>query len=250
MRVPGDTGLCPGPGRSHMPRSGCAREPWPLSLCSATGEATTVRGPRTAKKNRKSRVRQFQTPPFSPSSEACHKNDPSLFLRFLYVMISQNMATILPSHMHGVQHSTCRSLVRTRRVFQGQESSTKPVTVVTVVTVTSSTITVGAPAAWRWHLLSGASRYLLVLVVDSIWQALNLRVAGEVHPRDHLRWSLGRVNTPQGQVRQSLICRAAGLADQLSPADPTGPWSHGFRDLGPRLTHEAVSWARRAWKAT
>ena len=46
----GDTGSCPGPGRFHVPRSGWAREPWPLnlrirSLCSATGEATTVRGP-------------------------------------------------------------------------------------------------------------------------------------------------------------------------------------------------------------
>ena len=54
----GDTGSCPGPGRSHMPRSGCAREPWPLSLrirslCSATGEATTVRGPHTAKNKTK-----------------------------------------------------------------------------------------------------------------------------------------------------------------------------------------------------
>ncbi|XP_029092249.1 uncharacterized protein LOC114903544 [Monodon monoceros] len=44
----GDTGSCPGLGRSHMPRSGWAPEPWPLSLrvwslCSATGEATTVR---------------------------------------------------------------------------------------------------------------------------------------------------------------------------------------------------------------
>ena len=51
----GDAGSCPCPGRSHMPQSGWAREPWPLglrirSLCSATGEATTVRGPRTAKK--------------------------------------------------------------------------------------------------------------------------------------------------------------------------------------------------------
>ena len=39
----------------HMPRSGWAREPWPLSLrvrslCSATGDATTVRGLRTANK--------------------------------------------------------------------------------------------------------------------------------------------------------------------------------------------------------
>ncbi len=51
----GDTGSCPSPGGSHMPRSGWAREPWPLSLrvrslCSATGEVTTVRGPHTAKK--------------------------------------------------------------------------------------------------------------------------------------------------------------------------------------------------------
>ena len=50
----GDTDSCPSPGGSHMPRSGWAREPWPLSLhvrslCSATGEATTVRGLRTAK---------------------------------------------------------------------------------------------------------------------------------------------------------------------------------------------------------
>ena len=161
-------------------------------------------------------------------------------------MISQNMATILLSHMHGVQHLTCRSLVRTWRVFRGQESSAKPVTVVTIVTGTSSTITVSAPAACRRHLLSGASQYLLVLAVDSIWQALNLWVAGEICPRDHLWWSLGRVNTPQGQVRQSLICPAAGLADQLSPADPTGPWTHSFRDLGPRLTPQAVSWAQRA----
>ncbi|XP_067589208.1 uncharacterized protein C19orf44 homolog isoform X3 [Pseudorca crassidens] len=53
----GDAGSCPGLGRSHMPQSGWAREPWPLSLrvrslCSTTGEATTVRGPRTAKKKR------------------------------------------------------------------------------------------------------------------------------------------------------------------------------------------------------
>ena len=57
----GDAGSCPGPGRSHMPRSGWAREPWPLSLriqslCSATGEATTVRGPRTAKKKNKKKL--------------------------------------------------------------------------------------------------------------------------------------------------------------------------------------------------
>ena len=54
----GDAGSCPGLGRSHMPRSGWAHEPWPLSLrvrslCSATGEATAVRGPRTAKQKQK-----------------------------------------------------------------------------------------------------------------------------------------------------------------------------------------------------
>ena len=52
----GDTGSSPGLGRSHMPRSGRAREPQLLSLrvwglCSATGEAVTVRGPRTAMKS-------------------------------------------------------------------------------------------------------------------------------------------------------------------------------------------------------
>ena len=51
----GDTGSCPGLGRSHMPQSGWSREPWPLSLrvrslCSTTGEATTMRDPRTAKR--------------------------------------------------------------------------------------------------------------------------------------------------------------------------------------------------------
>ena len=52
----GDTGSSPGLGRSHMPRSGWAREPQLLSLriwslCSATREATIVRGPRTAMKS-------------------------------------------------------------------------------------------------------------------------------------------------------------------------------------------------------
>ena len=52
----GDTGSSPGPGRSHMPRSNWAREPQLLSLCiwspcSATKEATTVRGPCTAMKS-------------------------------------------------------------------------------------------------------------------------------------------------------------------------------------------------------
>ena len=49
----GDAGSGPGLGGSHMPRSGWAREPQLLSLriwslCSATREATIVRGPHTA----------------------------------------------------------------------------------------------------------------------------------------------------------------------------------------------------------
>ena len=48
----GDTGLSPGLGRSHMPRSSWAREPQLLSLCvwslcSAAREAAMVRGLRT-----------------------------------------------------------------------------------------------------------------------------------------------------------------------------------------------------------
>ena len=52
----GHTGSSPGLGRSHMPRSNWAREPQLLSLrvwslCSTTGEAAIVRGPRTAMKS-------------------------------------------------------------------------------------------------------------------------------------------------------------------------------------------------------
>ena len=52
----GDTGSSPGLGRSHMPWNSWAREPQLLSLCiwslcSATREATIVRGPRTAMKS-------------------------------------------------------------------------------------------------------------------------------------------------------------------------------------------------------
>ena len=48
----GDAGSSPGLGGSHVPRSDWAREPQLLSLrvwslCSATGEAAIVRGPRT-----------------------------------------------------------------------------------------------------------------------------------------------------------------------------------------------------------
>ena len=52
----GDTGSSPGLGGSHMPRSNYVREPQLLSLrvwslCSATREAATVRGPRTVMKS-------------------------------------------------------------------------------------------------------------------------------------------------------------------------------------------------------
>ena len=52
----GDTGSSPGLGRSHVPWSSWAREPQLLSLrvwslCSATREATMVRGLRTAMKS-------------------------------------------------------------------------------------------------------------------------------------------------------------------------------------------------------
>ena len=52
----GEMGSRPGLGRSHMPRSNEAREPQLLSLrvwslCSATREAVTVRGPRTTMKS-------------------------------------------------------------------------------------------------------------------------------------------------------------------------------------------------------
>ena len=51
----GDTGSGPGLGGSHVPWSNWAREPQLLSLriwilCSTTGEAAIVRGPRTAMK--------------------------------------------------------------------------------------------------------------------------------------------------------------------------------------------------------
>ena len=59
-----DTGSCPGPEGSHMPRDGWAREPWPLSLCfrslcSAMGEAKRVRGPRNAGKKKKKGLMPF-----------------------------------------------------------------------------------------------------------------------------------------------------------------------------------------------
>ena len=67
----GDTGSSPGLGGSHMPQSGWAHEPQLLSLrvwslCSATGEAAVVRGPRTAMKSGP----PLATTTESPSTEA------------------------------------------------------------------------------------------------------------------------------------------------------------------------------------
>ena len=47
----GDTGSSPGLGRSHMPRSDCAREPQLLSPCATTTEARvpTARVPQQEK---------------------------------------------------------------------------------------------------------------------------------------------------------------------------------------------------------
>ena len=64
----GDMGSSPGLGRSHMPWSGWAREPQLLSLrvwslCSATREAATVRGPCTAMKS---------GPPLAGTGESPH----------------------------------------------------------------------------------------------------------------------------------------------------------------------------------
>ena len=58
-----DAGSCPSPGRSHIPRSGWAHEPWPLSLRvrsrrSTAREATAVRCPRTAKTKTKTKRTQ------------------------------------------------------------------------------------------------------------------------------------------------------------------------------------------------
>ena len=52
----GDAGSSPGLGRSHVPRSGSAREPQLLSLrvwslCPATGGAAIEKGPRTVMKS-------------------------------------------------------------------------------------------------------------------------------------------------------------------------------------------------------
>ncbi|TEA40228.1 hypothetical protein DBR06_SOUSAS8210177 [Sousa chinensis] len=89
----GDTGSYPGPGRFHMPQSGWAREPWPLSLrvrtlCSAMGEATTVRGPRTTKKKKKER---------NSSLRWSHKDTLLYFFQKLHVCFQHALTSADPT---------------------------------------------------------------------------------------------------------------------------------------------------------
>ena len=75
----GDTGSSPGLGRSHMLRSSWAREPQLLSLhvwslCSATGEATIVRGPRTAMKSSPPLATTRESPHTKTKTQHSHKN--------------------------------------------------------------------------------------------------------------------------------------------------------------------------------
>ena len=90
----GDTGLSPGLGRSHMPRSNWAREPQLLSLrvwslCSATREAATVRDLRTAMKSGprlpqlEKALAQKRRPNTAKKKQKKQKN--SCYLNLLYV---------------------------------------------------------------------------------------------------------------------------------------------------------------------
>ena len=72
------TGSSPGLGRSHMPRSGWAREPQLLSLrvwslCSATREAAIVRGPRTAMKSGPRLPQLEESPRAETKTQHSHK---------------------------------------------------------------------------------------------------------------------------------------------------------------------------------
>ena len=74
----GDTGLSPGLGRSHMPRSNWAREPQLLSLhvwslCSATREAAIVRGPRIARKSGPPLATLEESPRTETKTQHSHK---------------------------------------------------------------------------------------------------------------------------------------------------------------------------------
>ena len=74
----GDTGLGPGLGGSHMPRSNWAREPQLLSLrvwslCSATREAAIVRGLRTAMKSGPPLATTRESPRTETKTQHSHK---------------------------------------------------------------------------------------------------------------------------------------------------------------------------------
>ena len=74
----GDTGSSPGLGGSHMSQSGWAREPQLLSLrvwslCSATREATMVRGPRTAMKSGPPLATTGESPHIETKTQHSHK---------------------------------------------------------------------------------------------------------------------------------------------------------------------------------
>ena len=78
----------------------------------------------------------------------------------------------------------------------------------------------------------------LALPLDSIWQALNLRVAGKACPRDCLWWLLSQVCTPQGQ--------ACGRASSVRLQAQRTPQDSGLRASGtsdPGFTHQAASGA-------
>ena len=67
----GDTGSCPGPGRSHMPRSGWARGPWPLSLRVRSRNGRGHSSERPAYRKKKKKNVYFEVPiSMFPSSEA------------------------------------------------------------------------------------------------------------------------------------------------------------------------------------
>ena len=71
----GDVGSSPGLGGSHMPRSSWARAPQLLSLrvwslCSATGEATIVRDPRTTMKSERATHRDEEWLPLAATRES------------------------------------------------------------------------------------------------------------------------------------------------------------------------------------
>ena len=108
----GDTGSSPGLGRSYMPRSNWAREPQLLSLriwslCSATREATIVRGPRTAMK---SGPRLLQ-----PEKALAQKRRPNIAINQSIKKKNSVITTIICRVFWGLQRwNTCLKLGQKR----------------------------------------------------------------------------------------------------------------------------------------